>query len=95
MTHTEQCASCGAMTQPDPLNGEPFCDACFEDMSIGDCLKRLGITPDQLRIARALDREKVEAIAAQLYHADRSYGPFDVDVLLSWLPTFPPKEDKP
>lgn len=52
----------------------------------------LGITPDQLKIARALDREKVRVICRIL--ADGATGdpiqecPEDFQTALDWLPTF-------
>lgn len=57
-----------------------------------DCLEILNLTPDQLRIARALDREKVRILRRIL--ADGATGdliqecPEDYQVALSWLPTF-------
>lgn len=67
-------------------------------------LKALGITPDQLKIARALDREKVEEIRANISFVRegvryrKMLGPAIIGFLNTIeyaLPTFPPEEDKP
>lgn len=68
-----------------------------------DACEVLGITPDQLRIARALDREKVKEIKANIQHLRcgveerKVLGP----AIIAWLntieaqlPTFD-TEDKP
>lgn len=55
-----------------------------------DCLEILNITPDQLRIARALDRKKVDAVRNLIdgVEPEGKYQDVLIEHVLSWLPTF-------
>jgi len=82
--------------------GEEMSEKLREEMAIvweqgyqsgrREALETLGITPDQLRIARALDREKISLIREGLTHLylPGLYRPTmdEFEALLALLPTF-------
>ena len=60
----------------------------FIAITDADCLEILGITDEQLKIAKALDRYKVETIAAWITAKMQDNYSGNGHTILSWLPNF-------
>lgn len=71
----------------------PGCDECDYIIQgpcmYHECLQYLNITAQQLKIARALDREKVERLRSVVEYAKET----SIAVMKQWAPGLPGKTD--